>query len=117
MFFFYVLNFIMLIVLITAEHLQLRFGIFKWTVPIDNIKKIQLDEIPAFKKYGGAGIHFMTVYKRYRVSFNFLEYPRICVSLKKKRGLVQDVSFSTRTPEKVMQVLSGIVDNEKMTDR
>ena len=50
----------------------------------------------------------MTVHKRYRVSFNFLEYARVRISLKEKRGLVRDVSFSTRDPEGVMQTMAGI---------
>ena len=47
----------------------------------------------------------MLIDKRYRASFNFLEYPRIVVVLKKKRGLVCDLSFTTRHPEKVQQLL------------
>jgi len=56
-------------------------------------------------QYGGAGIHFMFINKRYRASFNFLEYPRIVVALKKKSGPVCDLSFTTRHPEKVLQLL------------
>jgi hypothetical protein len=58
-------------------------------------------------KYGGAGIHFMTVNQRYRASFNFLEYPRVVIALKHKRGLIHDLSFSTQNPEQVIQVLHG----------
>jgi hypothetical protein len=54
---------------------------------------------------GGAGIHFISVRGRYRVSFNFLEHPRVVIALKKKRGLVRDVSFSTRHPDEVLQLI------------
>ena len=56
-------------------------------------------------KYGGAGIHFMTVHNRYRASFNFLEYPRVVIAFKKKVGLVRDISFSTRRPEEVTRLI------------
>jgi len=112
-FLFYVINFRTLTILINPVFLQLKFGIFKWKVSTDNIKKVQLDEIPFFMKYGGVGIHFMFVRKRYRASFNFLEYPRICLSLKKKRGWVEDISFSTRKPEKVMRVLTEVMKKLK----
>mgnify|MGYP000900013350 CR=1 FL=1 len=34
-----------------------------------------------FLRYGGAGIHFMSIRGRYRASFNFLEYPRVVIAL------------------------------------
>jgi hypothetical protein len=54
-------------------------------------------------RLGGAGILFMFVRKRYRASFNFLEYPRVVIALRKKAGPVQDISFSTRRPEDVIR--------------
>jgi hypothetical protein len=61
-------------------------------------------------RYGGAGIHWMMVHGRYRASFNFLEYPRVVVRFKQKRGLVQDVSFSTRQPEEVIRCIEQASD-------
>ena len=71
---------------------------------MDNIESCKLDNLPALNKYGGAGIHFMFVDGRYRASFNFLEYPRVVVALKKK-GRVQDISFTTRQPEEVLRLI------------
>ena len=105
-FLFYVVNYRTLIIHVTSEALTLSFGIFKWTVPFDNIESCAIDEIPALMKYGGAGIHFMLVNKRYRASFNFLEYPRVVIAFRKKVGSVQDISFSTRQPEEVLKALS-----------
>jgi hypothetical protein len=65
--------------------------------------------VPMIKKYGGAGIHGMFHKKRYRISFNFLEHPRVVVSLKEKKGPVQGVTFSTRRPEEVLQILQEAV--------
>ena len=109
LFIFYIFNYHTLIIHITASYLHLRFGIFTCKMLINSIKEVQLDKIPTFMKYGGAGIHFMFVKKRYRASYNFLEYPRICVSLKKRKGLVEDVSFSTRDPKKIMRTLNKLM--------
>lgn len=107
-FLFYVLNYHSLEIVISPQSLKLKFGIFRWTEGLDNIACCQIDELPWLLKYGGAGIHFMTVNQRYRASYNFLEYPRVVIALKRKRGLVCDLSFSTRQPEQVIQTLCGI---------
>ncbi len=104
-FIFYSLNFRTLLIRIASESLKLTFGIFTWTVPLDNVEDCQLDELPALMKYGGAGIHFMLIRNRYRASFNFLEYPRVVVGFKRKRGPVRDISFSTRRPEEVVRLI------------
>ena len=104
-FLFYAVNYRTLIIRITSESLKLSFGIFQWTVPFDNIESCSIDEIPAFNKYGGAGIHFMFVEKRYRASFNFLEYPRLVIAFKNKVGPVRDISFSTRQPDEVLRII------------
>ena len=106
-FFFYTLNYRTLIIHLTPVSLKLRFGLFTWDIPLDNIEDCRLDEVPLLMKYGGAGIHFMFLRRRYRASFNFLEHPRVVIALKRKRGLVQDVSFSTRQPDGVIEYISG----------
>lgn len=104
-FLFYVMNYRTLIIQITSESLKLSFGIFTWTIPFNNIESCSIDEIPAFMKYGGAGIHFMMIGKRYRATFNFLEYPRVVIALRNKVGPVQDISFSTCRPEEVLMII------------
>jgi len=102
-FLFYAINYRTLLVHLTNERLQLRFGIFTWTVPLDNIEDCRLDDISAPMRFGGAGIHFMLINRRYRVSFNFLEYPRVVIALKTKQGPVRDVSFTTQQPEEIIR--------------
>ncbi|MCA9931985.1 MAG: hypothetical protein KC419_26050 [Anaerolineales bacterium] len=102
-FFFCSVNYRTLIIRLTAESLMLTFGIFTWRVPWTNVAEYRPDELPFLLKFGGAGIHFMMVRKRYRVLFNFLEYPRVTIALKRKAGLAQDVSFSTRQPEVILR--------------
>ncbi len=105
-FLFYVLNYRRLHIHISLDALTLRFGIFTWTVPFDNIANCALDDsLPKITKYGGAGIHFFVFEKKYRASFNFLEYPRVVVRFKKARGLVKELSFSTRQPDEIIQII------------
>lgn len=102
-FLFCTANYRKLIIRLTSESLRLTFGIFTWTVPLDNIGEFRLDDLPVLMKLGGAGIHFMRIRRRYRVSFNFLEHPRVVIALKRRAGLVRDISFSTRHPDDVLQ--------------
>ena len=109
LFFFYSVNYRTLIIRLTSESLKLTFGIFTWTVPLDNIEECCLDEIPTMMRMGGAGIHFMSIRNRYRASFNFLEHPRVVVAFKRKRGPVCDISFSTRQPDDVIRLIQEAV--------
>jgi Ca2+/Na+ antiporter len=105
-FLFYSLNYRTLLIRLTRDSLDLRFGVFTWTVPLESIDECRLDDLPLLLRYGGAGVHFMVVHKRYRVSFNLLEYPRIVVALRSQR-LVRDVSFTTRRPAEMINLLKA----------
>ncbi len=109
LFLFYSVNYRTLIIRLTPESLVLTFGIFTWTVPLDNIEECHLDKIPLLMRLGGAGIHFMSIRKRYRASFNFLEYPRVVVAFKRKVGPLRDISFSTRRPDDVLRLIQEAV--------
>lgn len=113
-FFFYSVNYRTLLIFLTSEFLKLRFGIFTWIVPLDNVEEFRIDEIPLLMRMGGAGIHFMFIRKRYRASFNFLEYPRVVVAFKRKVGPVRDISFSTHRPDDVLRLIQEAV-SAKMT--
>jgi hypothetical protein len=118
LFLFYSLNFRTLVIHLTSESLKLSFGIFTWTIPLNNVGAIQPDDdLPLLMKYGGAGIHFMFVRKRYRASFNFLEHPRVVIGLKRKAGLVRDVSFSTCQPNEIIRLMQGAVSANKTAHR
>jgi hypothetical protein len=81
-----------------------------WVIPLNNVSDCKLDDnLPILTKYGGAGIHFMVFRKRYRASFNFLEHPRVVIELKKKAGLVRDISFSTCHPNELTQLIQGAI--------
>lgn len=106
-FLFYSVNYRTLVICLDAELLTLTFGLFTWRVPLDNVADCRLDSVPLFMRMGGAGIHFMMIRKRYRASFNFLEYPRVVIALRKKAGPVQDISFSTRRPDDILRLVGG----------
>jgi hypothetical protein len=109
-FLFYSINYRTLNLRLSPESLALSFGIFTWTLAVDNIASIQPDDdLPPLMKYGGAGIHFMFVRQRYRASFNFLEYPRLVIALRRKAGMVRDISFSTSRPDELRQLIQAAV--------
>jgi len=112
-FLFYSVNYRTLTIRLTPEVLTLTFGIFTWTVPLDIVEECRLDDIPLLMRMGGAGIHFMFIRKRYRASFNFLEHPRIVIAFKRKRGLVRDLSFSTRWPDDVLRLIQEAVSAKR----
>jgi hypothetical protein len=103
-FLFYSVNYRTLRIDLTPERLKLKFGVFIWTVPLENVENCTLDDVP-LTRIGGAGIHFTSIQRRYRVMFNFLEYPRLVLGLKKKRGPVRDVVFSTRRPDEIARLI------------
>ena len=106
LFLFYVINYRTLKIYITSESLRLTFGIFTWTIAISNIKNCYIDE-DTILRFGGAGIHFMWIKGKYRAFFNFLEFPRMVVTLKDKKGLVREIAFTTRHPEQVMHIIQS----------
>lgn len=115
-FLFYTVNYRVLEISLTSEHLQLSFGIFRWAIPLSNIDTCQLDEgLPGIVAYGGAGIHFMTYRGRYRASFNFLEHGRVVIGLKRKAGLVRDVSISTGRPDELIARIEQAVSAAQTT--
>ena len=113
-FLFYSINYRTLIIRLTSESLRLSFGIFTWTISLNNVGDIQPDDdLPMLMKYGGAGIHFMFIRRRYRASFNFLEHSRVVIRLKRKAGLVRDISFSTCQPNELIQLIRGAISVNK----
>lgn len=113
LFFFYSVNYRTLLIRLTAESLNLTFGLFTWKVPLDNVEECHLDSLPLLMRYSGAGIHFMFIRHRYRASFNFLEYPRVVIAFKRKAGPVRDISFSTRRPDDVLRLVQEAVSAKR----
>ena len=102
---FYVINFRELEISITGQILQLRFGVIGWSSNIENIKSSVLYDPPFWIKYGGAGVHFAMVDDDYKAFYNFLEYPRVLIGFHQKQGWVQSLVFTTRQPDKILEIL------------
>ena len=107
-FLFYSLNYRTLVVRLGPQSLRLRFGLFEWCIPIENIEGCTPDTLTLWR-IGGAGIHFTPVAGRYRAMFNFLEHPRLVLALRKKMGPVRDIAFSTRRPAEVLARLQPLL--------
>jgi hypothetical protein len=103
-FLFYILNYRELLIRITPQGLLLKFGIFSWLTPFDTVASCKPDWVSLWR-IGGAGIHFTWISGRYRIFFNFLEYPRLVLGLREPRGMVRDVVFSTDAPDEVMAIV------------
>lgn len=107
---FYTFNYRRLDICLTYNALQLKFGLFRWRVPLDNIASYKMDDdLSPLMRYGGAGIHFMFINGRYRASYNFLEYPRVVISFKRKVGPAKELSFSTNQPYNLLAKLGKAV--------
>ncbi|MGD8815014.1 MAG: hypothetical protein PVI78_11135 [Anaerolineales bacterium] len=107
LFLFYVVNYRVLLIRMTETDLVLKFGIISWKLPMVDLGACRLDDSPFYIRYGGAGIHFASVQGQYRAFFNFLEYPRLLIEFKKKRGMVEALVLSTKQPDSIMDLLGS----------
>jgi Ca2+/Na+ antiporter len=112
MFLFYSLNYRVLHIRLTPEALILRFGLFKWDVPVAGIRSCCIDETSLWR-IGGAGIHFSFFKGSYRAILNFLEYPRVVLTLKQKRNPVREIAFSTTQPKRLIHLLTKTIFENK----
>jgi hypothetical protein len=103
-FLFYSLNYRKLVIRLTPHSVQLTFGLFGWRIPLQDIEGVRMDDVSIWR-IGGAGIHFTSIRRRYRAMFNFLEHPRVVLELKRRKGPVRDIVFSTKRPEEVMRFI------------
>ena len=101
----YFINYRGLHITITDQTLQLKFGVIGWRTDIKNIAHSISYDPPFWIKYGGAGVHFATVDGEYMAFYNFLEYPRILIKFHQKQGIVQALVFTTREPDRILEIL------------
>ena len=102
---FYVLNYRTLKIRIDNEMIYLKFGLVRWRTRLSNVARCGLDDSSLLIKYGGAGVHFAFTKGKYRAFYNFLEGPRVLVSFYQKQGWVQELVFSTRNPDQVLDLI------------
>ncbi|MHA2495418.1 MAG: hypothetical protein ACXAEI_08010 [Candidatus Hodarchaeales archaeon] len=110
-FLFYSLNYRSLTIFITSSSVEIKFGIFSRSIGWESIDECHIDEVSMWR-IGGAGIHFTRIRRKWRAMYNFLEYPRIVLTL--KQGRIREVVFSTRNPERVLAIVKqGILQQER----
>lgn len=114
LFLFFALNYRALVIRISTQDLQLSFGLFGWTVPWHTVAKAYIDDTSLWR-IGGAGMHFSIIGGRYRAMLNFLEYPRVVIELKEKRGFVRDVAFSTGRPDEILRIIEQSIARQDPT--
>jgi hypothetical protein len=115
-FIFYAANYRVLVISERPEALELRFGLFKWSVPWGSVEEWAQDDVSLWR-IGGAGIHFTPIRGRYRVFLNFLEHPRVVLNVSGRRRIVRAVAFSTRRPADVLALVAARVSEQGAAGR
>jgi hypothetical protein len=103
------INFIRLTIRITPQNISMAFGIFRHTIPWENIDNCFLDQSSAMA-YGGWGIHLIRVDGKWRQGYT-LGSPRVVLSL--VEGRFRELSFTTKNPEKVMELINEQLEGLK----
>ena len=91
-----------LVIKITPGSVTVGYGIFKHTIPWDNIENCFLDESSAVK-YGGSGIRIAKIEGKLRLVYSVIGGPRVVLSL--KEGRYQELAFSTRNPGEITRII------------
>ena len=94
-------NFSKLAIKITAQSINVGFGVFKRVIPWDNIMDSYLDKASAIGSYGGWGIRIAKVKGRWRLVYNVIGCPAVVLEL--ERGRFREFVFSTKNPDGVIQ--------------
>lgn len=102
LFAFITFTFSRLTIKITSEFISVSFGIFKHKILWDEIEDIYLDKASVVR-YGGWGIRFGRFKGNWRLVYNIIDSPR--VSLLLKEGRFREFVFSTRNPQKIIELV------------
>jgi len=78
------------------------YGLIKKEIPWERIEDCEIDEVSSLR-YGGWGIRLTRVGGRWRAAYNVVGISRVVVSL--DEGWMGEVAFSTKSPDKVTQVI------------
>jgi hypothetical protein len=103
------INFVRLTIRITPQNISMAFGIFKHTIPWENIDNCFLDQSSAMA-YGGWGIHLIRVNGKWRQGYT-LGSPWVVLSL--VEGRFRELAFTTKNPEKVMDLINDQLEGLK----
>ncbi len=96
-------NFNKLAIMITTQSIAVGFGIFKRAIPWNDVNSCYLDDASAIGSYGGWGIRTAKVKGKWRLVYNVIGSPTVVLELEK--GRFREFVFSTKNPERVMEVV------------
>ncbi|MDO9536480.1 MAG: hypothetical protein Q7J85_14410 [Bacillota bacterium] len=97
-------NFSRLSITINPRGVLVGYGIIKHIIPWESIEGCYLDKTSAVM-YGGWGIRLGRVKGKWRVVYNIIEGDRVVLML--NRGWYREFVFSTRNPQKVIDIIKN----------
>ena len=106
---FIYINFMKLKIIITSKQLRLGFGIFNYSVQLENIDYIEIRK-PPWYWYGGLGIRL-----GWDWSIGFLQKFGRGVRITPKRG--RRLFFSTNNPEAIVNIVNDLIHKMEKTGR
>ena len=95
-------NFNKLAIVITTQHIAVRFGFIKRAIPWGNVNGCYLDDASAIVSYRGWGIRIGRDKDKWRLVYNVIGGPTVVLELNK--GRFREFVFSTKNPERVMEI-------------
>lgn len=96
------LNFRKLTIELDQEGITAGYGIFKNTIPWENVEEVYLDDTSTVR-YGGWGLRISRVEGTWRLIYNVMSGSTIVVE--SAGGLFGEFAFSTKQPEKVSDLI------------
>ena len=97
------INFSNLNIKMTSQVIVVSYGIFKHSIPWENIEDCYLDEISGINKYS-AGIQIDKIKGKWRLEYTVIGGHRVVISLRKTRFFKEFV-FSTKNSEQIIKLI------------
>ena len=86
----------------TNDNLTVAYGPISYSVPLENITEVRVDETSALR-YGGAGIRLAPVGGKLRLVFSVIGGQRVVLGIRGRR--IGELVFSTERPDEVVKLI------------
>ena len=87
---------------ITPQYIKVAFGIFRQTIPWDNVSGCYLAWSSSAPDYSGWGVSVRRVGGKWRRGFSVSGCNNVV--MRKEKGMFKEFAFSTKDPERVMEI-------------
>lgn len=87
---------------ITTQYIKVAFGIFKQTIPWDNVSGCYLAWGSSVPDYAGWGVSVRRIGGKWRRGFSVSGCGNFV--MQKEKGMFKEFAFSTKDPERVMDI-------------